>query len=128
MNNFPEVNPEFALSVPFSRKDELKKRFKLRWSPTSKLWHAPNRKTYDNCELVPYHIVNLKVTYAKKELAKELGARWNGSNWYCSKSQFESNKSKFQSCIFDSDNEEEDEDGFDERLYKCNPGPEHKII
>lgn len=110
MNNFPEVNPEFALSVPFSRKDELKKQFKLRWDPNTKLWYAPNKKAYDNCELVPYHIVNLIVAYSNKSFAKELGARWNGKNWYCSKSVFEANKSKFQSFVRDIDNEDEDED------------------
>jgi len=110
MNTFPEVNPYFALSVPFARKDELKKQFKLRWDPYTKLWYAPNKKAYENCELVPYHIVNLKVTYSKKGLAKELGARWNGKNWYCSKSQFEANKSKFQSYMIDSDSDDEEED------------------
>lgn len=116
--NFPEVNPLFALSIPYARKDELKKRFKLRWNMDKKLWYASNQKTYDNCELVPYHIVNLVVPYSKKDFVKSLGAKWNGSNWYCSKSQFDTNKQKFQSCMIDSDSEhEEDEpDAYDKKI------------
>jgi len=112
MNSFPEINPAFALSIPYARKDELKKQHKLLWGPNTKLWYARNQKSYDSCELVPYHIVNLVVAYKHKDDAKELGAKWNGSNWYCSKSQFEKHKSKFNSFATDSDDEDEQDDTY----------------
>ena len=104
------MSSELFLAIPFNRKDELKKRYQLKWNVDKKLWFAPNKKTYDNCELVPYHIINLIVIYKYKDRAKQLGARWNGSNWYCSKSQFDENTNKFKACMVDSDDEVENED------------------
>jgi hypothetical protein len=73
------------LAIPFSRKDELKRMFRLKWDATTKMWMAPTQTVYNNEHVRPFHIITLGVLYDHKDAAKVLGAKWNGTQWYVSR-------------------------------------------
>lgn len=73
------------LAIPYARKDELKRLLHLKWDKDAKMWYVTSQTAYNNDAAKPFHIVNLNVLYDFKDVAKALGAQWNGHTWYVSR-------------------------------------------
>jgi hypothetical protein len=72
----------YNLLIPFDKKDFLKSQYKLKWDNNAKMWYTTSQSTYG--KLLDYHVVDLEVTYENKDIAKKLGAKWNGKHWITS--------------------------------------------
>lgn len=103
------------LMIPFDAKDSIKEMYpgRISWDKEKKLWYTKHAPTY--ADLSGFHIHVLNVKYTKREKAKLLGAKWDGSNWICSKMNYEKHQSSFDvlrdpTTDFDDDlNESEDD-------------------
>ena len=106
ISNYPPV-ADFPLVIPFSLKDSLKLKYKLRWNPENKTWNAPNITTFNL--LSKFHIVKLDVDFSDKGIVKKLGAQWNGNQWIISKEKYEQNINTLEK-YYDEDQNDVDDD------------------
>jgi hypothetical protein len=88
---------QFHLLVPYDQKDVLKQKYKLSWNADVKLWHCANERIYNLKGILPYHIKYLSVNFNNKDLAKELGCKWDSvkRSWCIAKGIYDANQSKF---------------------------------
>jgi hypothetical protein len=87
---------KYFLLIPFSKKDQLKPTYKLKWDPEAKLWYTDNFEMFNHPGLTPYHIIDLDIPFCNRDGAKAHGAKWNGTRWVVSKEQYERNPLIFE--------------------------------
>lgn len=82
------MNNKIYLLIPFEKKDELKKLYKIKWDANSKLWYSLK----DIEELKQYTIKKIQVEYADKDIMKSKykSMRWNDDEktWICSNEDY----------------------------------------
>jgi hypothetical protein len=83
------------LAIPFAKKDELKKKFKLGWCLEAKMWYAQTEEVYTHECIRPFHIIDLDILYKFKDAAKLLGAKWSGTTWYIPAYLYDQHQSKW---------------------------------
>jgi len=81
--------------IPFDKKDFLKSQYKLKWDNETKMWYTTSASTYN--KLLDYHVIDLLVRYENKDIAKKLGAKWNGSAWITSRLNYNTHKPIYDS-------------------------------
>ena len=87
---------KYYFLIPFSKKDQLKTMYKLKWDAQPKLWYTDRFETYNHPALIPYHIIDLDIPFCNRDGAKAHGAKWNGSLWVVSKEQYDKNPLIFE--------------------------------
>ena len=79
-----EIENKIYLLVPYNKKDELKKLYKIKWDAEKKLWYVGEMVE----GLKPYAIMKIQVEYSDKDLCKSKykSMRWNtiDKTWICS--------------------------------------------
>lgn len=84
------------LVIPFDKKDAIKTQYGLKWDSNRKLWYI-NKNKRGFADIEKYEIINLEVPYEKKDYVKQIGCKWNGTNWYTSREIF----NKYESKLYD---------------------------
>lgn len=79
------------LIIPFEKKDEFKKDFKIKWDADKKLWYYEGAKIND--ALHPYTIKKVYIEYDQKDVYRKKfkSLKWDGINkiWLCSNDDYE---------------------------------------
>lgn len=79
-----ESENKIYLLIPYEKKDELKKLYKIKWDAKTKLWYIGEMVE----GLRPYAIMKIQVGYDDKDLCKSKykSMRWNtmDKTWICS--------------------------------------------
>jgi hypothetical protein len=97
----------YNLLIPFEKKDLLKTQYKLKWDNEIKMWHTTSQSTYG--KLLDYHVIDLEVTYENKDIAKKLGAKWNGKHWITSRLNYNTHQQIYDALKENKPDTDEDE-------------------
>lgn len=91
----------YYLVIPYDKKDEIRQTFprKILWNNEKKIWYTTCNKTYNT--LSQYHKHILVVPYIHKDKAKNMGAKWDGTNWYVHKGLYQKCQSDFDGLVDD---------------------------
>lgn len=91
------MSSEFAVLIPFARKEELSRKYVLSWDGSSGFWLCGNERIYNFEVMKPFHIKQLEVHYTNKDLAKSYGCKWSPSlkKWCIAVGEYTSNPVKY---------------------------------
>ena len=70
------------LEIPYAEKDQAKAAGHVRWDPEQRRWYAPPQTELSGLQRWIKARVPLDCPFCDKDVAKSLGARFDGTKWY----------------------------------------------